>query len=110
MTETRPPAARAGAGGRGANAVVALAAAIAAAFFFSFWGRNAEGLGRHDAGTALALSFAVPLALYASLACAAVAIVGAVVAARRRRSRMRWLQALGVSLLPALFLLLIDLL
>ena len=110
MTEARPPAARAGAGGRGAGAVLAVAAIIAAAFFFSFWGRNAEGLGRHDMGIGLALSFAVPLAFYASLAWAAVALVGAAIAARRRRSPMRWLQALGVSLVPALFLLLIDLL
>lgn len=109
MTETRPPAARAGAGGRGAGVVLAVAALIAAAFFLSFWGRNAEGVGRHDMGMALALSFAVPLSFYASLAWAAVSAVGAAVAVRRGRTPARWLQALGLSLLPGLFLLLIDL-
>src|SRR5688572_19562122 len=109
LTETRPPASRAGAGGRGSAAVLAVAVLFAAAFSFSFWGRNAEGVGRHDAGVALALSFAVPLAFYASLGWAVVALAGAVVAWRRRRSPMRWLQALAVSLLPALLLLVIDL-
>jgi hypothetical protein len=92
-----------------AAVVLATAVLIAAAFFFSFWARNAEGLGRHDMGTALALSFAVPLAFYASLLWAALAAAGAIVARAKHHPPARWLAALAVSLLPALFLLFQDL-
>jgi len=110
-TGAKPPSSgRAGGGGRGAAAFLAIAGLIAAVFFLSFWGTNAEGLGRHDMGIALALSFAVPITFYASLICAALALVGTVVTTMRRRPPTRWLQALVVSLLPALFLLLVDLL
>ena len=85
-----------------------IAGLLAAVFFLSFWGTNAEGLGRHDMGIALALSFAVPITLYASLLWAALALVGTVVSAVRRRPTARWLAALAVSLLPVLFLLLVD--
>lgn len=91
------------------SAVLAVAFLIAAAFFFSFWGRNAEGLGAHDMGSALALSFAVPLTFYASLFWAALAAAGAVRARMGSRPPSRWLAALAVSLLPALFLLFQDL-
>jgi len=95
---------------RGAAAFLAVAGLLAAVFFLSFWGRNAEGLGRHDMGIALALSFAVPITFYASLVCAALALVGAGVAWKRRRPPAPWLAALMVSLLPALFLLVVDVL
>ena len=94
---------------RAAGPVLAIACFLAAAFFFSFWGRNAEGLGLHDMGIALALSFAVPITLYASLACAALAALGAVVSWRRGGPPARWLATLGISLLPVLFLVLVDL-
>jgi hypothetical protein len=104
-----PSSGRTGGGGRAAAVFLAIAALIAAAFFFSFWGTNAEGLGRHDMGIALALSFAVPLTFYASIAWAALALVGTVVTLVKGRPRARWLAALAVSLLPGLFLLLVDL-
>ncbi len=91
-------------------AFLVVAGLLAAVFFFSFWGRNAEGLGRHDMGIALALSFAVPITFYASLIWAALALVAAGIARKRRRPPAPWLAALVVSLLPALFLLLVDLL
>jgi hypothetical protein len=81
---------------------------VAAAFLVSFWGVNAEGLGRHDMGVALALSFAMPITLYASWACAAAAALGAAVAWKRGRPRALWLWALAVSLLPVSCLLLVD--
>jgi hypothetical protein len=59
-------------------------------------------------GIALALSFAVPITVYASLVRAAVALLAALAAAVRKRPLRRWLAALGVALLPALFLLLVD--
>jgi hypothetical protein len=86
-----------------------VAGLLAAAFFFSFWGRNAERLGRHDLGIALAFSFGVPITLYGSLGCAAVILLMALRAAYRRRPLSLWLAALGVSLLPVLFLVLVDL-
>ena len=95
---------------RGAAAFLTVAGLVVAAFFLSFWGRNAEGLGRHDMGIALALSFAVPITFYASLVCAALAAVGAGVAWKRQRRPAPWLAALAVSLLPTLFLLVVDLL
>ena len=88
--------------------VLAVAAVVTAAFFFSFWGRNAAGLGARDMGWALSLSFAVPLTLYASLACAAVALVGLLVALARDGARRTWLAALAVAALPVLFLALLD--
>lgn len=60
-------------------------------------------------GLALALSFAVPFTAYASLACAAVALVATLAAGSRRRPLRLWLAALAVSLLPAAFLLVVDL-
>jgi len=87
-----------------------LSALVALAFFFSFWGVNAKGLGRHDMGIGLALSFAVPVTVYASLACAVLVAVGTAAAAWRKRPLGLWLSALGVSLLPILFLALVDLL
>ena len=107
---TPPPAGRTARGGRGATAVLAIAGLVTAVFFFSFRGRNAEALGRYDMGVALALSFAVPIAFYASLICAALALLGAGIARTCWRPAGRWLAALLVSLLPALFLLLVDLL
>lgn len=98
------------AGGALGVLLLAFAVVVAAAFFFSFWGRNAESLGLHDAGLALGLSFAVPLTLYISLGVAAVALVATLLAARRRRPVRLWLAALLVSLLPAAFLVLVDLL
>lgn len=103
-----PSSGRTGGGGRVAFLIVALL--LAALFFFSFWGKNAEGLGGHDMGIALALSFAVPITFYASLIWAALTLLGGVVSWRRRRPAGPWLAALVVSLLPALFLLLVDLL
>lgn len=88
---------------------LAFAVTVAAAFFFSFWGRNAPGLGQHDAGLALGLSFAVPLTLYTSLLLAAFALPATIVTARRRGRAGRWLAALLVSVLPLAFLILIDL-
>jgi hypothetical protein len=88
--------------------MLVLAAVVAAAFFGSFWGRNAEALGGHDMGTALGLSFAVPVTFYASLACAALSAAGAAVARTRGRAVTRWMAAFGVSLLPGLFLLMKD--
>jgi len=93
-----------------ATAFLVVAGLVAAAFFLSFWGRNAAGLGRQDMGIALALSFAVPITFYASLIWAALALLGAGVAWKRGRPPVPWLAALAVSLLPGLFLLLVDLL
>jgi len=59
-------------------------------------------------GMALALSFAVPITVYASLLCGAAALAAALVALARGRPAGPWLAALGVSLLPAMFLLLVD--
>ena len=94
--------------GGGAAVFLTIAGLVATLFFFSFWGTNAEGLGRHDMGIALALSFAMPITFYASLICAALALVGAGLARKRRRPPAPWLAALVASLLPALFLLLVD--
>ena len=104
-----PASASAGAGGRAATVLAVVAGLVTAAFFLSFWGRNAEGLGRRDMGIALALSFAVPITFYASLACAASSLLGAALAWRSGRARAPWLAALAVSLLPAAFFLLLDL-
>jgi hypothetical protein len=49
------------------------------------------------------------LTFYASIAWAALALVGTVVTLVKGRPRARWLAALAVSLLPGLFLLLVDL-
>ncbi len=109
MTVTAPPpAGPSSGGGRGATAVLVLSAVIAAAFFAAFWARNAEALGRHDMGIALAASFAVPLAFYASLACAAAAVVGLLASWAGARPRARWLAALVVALLPLVFLAIKD--
>ena len=108
QTTKRPPARRTGGEGALGAALLVVAGLLSLAFFFSFWGTNAEGLGRHDMGIALALSFAVPITFYASLIWAALALVGTVVNAVRRRPTARWLAALAVSLLPVLFLLLVD--
>jgi hypothetical protein len=59
-------------------------------------------------GWALSLSFAVPLTLYASLACAVVALVGLAAALARGGAKRRWLAALAVALLPAVFLAILD--
>jgi hypothetical protein len=92
-----------------ATAAVLVAIVIAAVFFFSFWGRNAEGVGAHDLGTGLGLSFAVPVFFYASVAWAALSAAGAAIAKARGRPATRWLVALAISLLPAAFFLLLDL-
>ncbi len=81
---------------------------MSGAFFLAFWGKDAGGLGRDDMGLALALSFAVPLALYASQALAAVLLLAALVARARGRPLRLWLAALAVALLPLAFLLLRD--
>lgn len=96
-------------GGRAAAVVLTVAGLLAAAFFASFWGRNAEGLGRRDMGLALAFSFGVPITFYASLVCAALALIGAFFAWKSGRAPARWLLALGISLLPAAFLMVADL-
>ena len=83
---------------------------VAAAFFWSFWGGNAAGLGRGDLGLAAGLAFAVPLTLYTSLGIAALALAGAVAAALCRRRIGPWLAALLIALLPWAFLALLDLL
>jgi hypothetical protein len=88
--------------------VLAAAVAVTAAFFLSFWGRNAAGLGRHDMGIALSLSFAVPLSFYASLLCAAGAAAGTIAAFVRGRAAVLWLAALAVALLPTAFFLATD--
>ena len=88
--------------------MLVVSAAVAAAFFAAFWARNAEALGRHDMGIALAASFAVPLAFYGSLLCAAGALVGLAAAVARKHPRSRWLAALAVALLPLLFLAIKD--
>jgi hypothetical protein len=111
LTFAKPPASgRTGAGGPAATALLAIAVLITAAFFFSFWGRNAAGVGRDDMGMALALSFAVPLTFYASLVCAVAALVGAALSWKAGRPHARWLAALAISLLPGACLLLVDLL
>jgi hypothetical protein len=51
----------------------------------------------------------VPITLYGSLACAALALAAFLAAAYRRRPLALWLAALGVSVLPVLYLLLVDL-
>jgi hypothetical protein len=109
QTTKRPPAGRTGGKGALAAALLVVAGLLSLAFFFSFWGTNAEGLGRHDMGIALGLSFGVPITLYGSLSCAALALVASLAAAYRRRPLALWLAALGVSVLPVLFLLLVDL-
>ncbi|HSB60639.1 MAG TPA: hypothetical protein VLI67_02895 [Vicinamibacteria bacterium] len=91
-------------------ALLVIAVLLAAGFFLSFWGRNAEALGGRDMGIALALSFAVPILLFASLGSAAVAALAVLAAALGRRPLRPRLAALGVSLLPAVFLLFVDLL
>ena len=101
-----PPVDRTGGVG---TVLLVIAVAVTAAFFASFFGRNAEGLGAHDMGIALALSFAVPLTFYASLGLAALALLGAGFSRAQRRPCARWLLALGVALLPGLFLFLVDL-
>ncbi len=59
---------------------------------------------------ALALSFLVPVAVYTSLALALLAAVTALTARRRGRALHLRLAAVVVALLPAAFLLLVDLL
>jgi hypothetical protein len=88
--------------------LLALCVGVSGAFFFSFWGCNAEGLGRRDVGMALALSFLVPLTVYASLVLALVAAVAVIAARRRRRALYLRLAALVIALLPSAFLLLVD--
>ena len=88
--------------------MLVIAAVVDAAFFLSFWGRNAAGLGRHDMGMALSLSFAVPLTFYASLFCASASAAGTAVALVRGRPRGLWVIALAVALLPTAFFLVKD--
>lgn len=88
--------------------LLSLCVADTVAFLFAFWGRNAAGLGRHDAGLALALSFMVPLTLYASLGLAFVAALMMLLAWYRRRTLWVSLAAFVVALLPSLVLLGVD--
>lgn len=90
--------------------VVILAAFVSAIFFVSFWGRDAEGLGAHDMGWALALSFTMPIALYASFVLAAVALISVSISlgGRHRRSVIQSAVALVLALLPLVFLTLVD--
>jgi hypothetical protein len=94
---------------RGGAALLAAAAVVSAVFAFSFWGRNAEGLGAHDMGLALFFSFAVPVTLYLSLALAAVALAAAVAARVRGGRPARYVVALAVALIPLAVLVIADL-
>ncbi len=83
---------------------------MSAAFFLSHWGINAEPLGRHDAGIALALAFASAYAVYASLGLAGLAAAATLAAAVTRQPVRLGLLTLTVSLLPLGYLLLLDVL
>lgn len=81
---------------------------LAIVFFVAFWGRNAPGLGAQDAGLALGLSFLVPITLYGSLGLAAASAAAAFLAWRRGRGARLPLLALGIALLPVVFLAIVD--
>jgi len=81
---------------------------VSAGFFVSRWGINAAPLGRHDAGIALALAFATALAVYASLAIAAVAAFVVLAAAATHHAVRLTLLTLFVALLPIGYLWLLD--
>ena len=74
-------------------ALVAATVAVTGAFFFSRWAINADAVGRHDMGAALLFSYLVVLTVYGSLG---------------RRRHVLDVVALGVSLLPAEYLLALD--
>jgi hypothetical protein len=89
------------------RAMLVIAALVVAAFFACFCSRNTAPV-RHDMGLALGLAFAVPVLFYASLGSAGIAALAALVAAIRRRACRLWLVALGISLLPLVYFLLLD--
>lgn len=88
--------------------LLVLDAAVSGAFFASFWGVDAERVGRYDLGLALALSFASAVAVYASLALAAVSAVAAGVALVTRRPVGLFVAGLAIALLPIAYLWLLD--
>lgn len=88
--------------------VLALAMMTCVAFFGSFWGKDATWLGRNDMGVALALSFLVPLSAYAAALLALMSLAGTAHARLRAKPARRWLAALGLALLPMVFLFLLD--
>ena len=85
---------------QGAGRVFLAVCALVSAFFFaSRWAINAPGLGAHDAGLALALSFANPLSVYA---CLALALAGAGLAAASALRGRPWRAFLAGALVAAL--------
>lgn len=83
---------------------LALSVLGATCFFVSRWGINAPGLGGHDAGLALTLSFVAGLATYA---CAALAVLSAlllVVALVRGRGQLVHALALAAAAAPLVYL------
>ncbi|PYM17982.1 MAG: hypothetical protein DMD78_28915 [Candidatus Rokuibacteriota bacterium] len=89
-------------------ALVAATVAVTGAFFFSRWAINADAVGRHDMGAALLFSYLVVLTVYGSLGLAAAALVLVIAGLVRRRRHVLDVVALGVSLLPAAYLLALD--
>jgi hypothetical protein len=89
-------------------ALVAASLAVTGAFFLSRWAINADAVGRHDMGAALLFSYLFVLTFYGSLALAAAALALVVAGLVRRRRHLVDVVALGVSLLPAAFLLALD--
>jgi hypothetical protein len=81
------------------RALLAASALVSAFVFVARWAINAPGLGAHDAGLALSLSFAVPLSLYA---CAALGIVSALLAAVTALARRAWQPFLWAALVAAI--------
>lgn len=84
--------------------VLALSVLGTTCFFLARWGINAAGLGRHDAGWALLLSFASVLATYA---CAALAVLSAILGAGallRERPWLAYAWAFLVAALPLAYL------
>jgi hypothetical protein len=92
----------------GGRTLVALSAAVTGLFFASFWAIDAEPLGRHDLGIALAGAFAVPLTFYASLGLALLAAALGAAAWLRRAPVGTYAWALLLALLPVGFLALLD--
>src|SRR4030095_7400536 len=77
---------------------------MAAAFFVSRWAINAPGLGAHDAGLALGLSFGGVLCLYACGVLCVLAVFASAFAALGRRPWRAFAWAALPAALPFLFL------
>ena len=79
-------------------------------FFFGKWAVNAESFGKYDLGYGIFFSIAVASLIYISLGLAFLNFLVALINFLRHRPARRYLLAMIITLLPIIYLFLLDIL